>query len=632
MGSIEVVDKKRSFRADIQGLRALAVLSVVIFHISPYHLPGGYLGVDIFFVISGYLIIGQLWRSIKTDTFSFATFYANRFKRLLPALLTVLTISSILAFYLLLPYEYEKYVYSLTSSLLYFSNFLFYSQSGYFSHDLELAPLLHTWSLSVEEQFYLLFPFILILISKFTKIQTRALALLMGIAVLSLLASHLLLSIDASLSFFSSPTRFWQFILGGLVAIADKPKLSSVVRNFLVFVSLSVIVTSFFVFDKNTPFPGIYALPITLATVAVILANVQKGALNWLLSNKLSQFFGNTSYSFYLWHWPVIVFYKILFLGNYSKIDQVAVFSISLILAVLTYYLIEEPSRKLSFNNSKKKLITSAFGTSLLVIVVASLFLPIQRDNYPSKVSLYEKVHRDKGITFREEKCFLTPTVTSTSNFSKFDCIKTVDGKTNVLLLGDSHAAMWYSALNKSIPDGFILSQANAAGCTATYPLKGEHRCNTFYTWVLDELIPNTTFDLIIVASRWRKGDAASAAAMVDNLFKHSKHVVLIGPVIEYPYSLPWLLSYMPIEEVQGYARYNKQKHVNDSFISAIESTNADYFPVLDKICPAINQCVTLAENGVPMMFDDDHLTEEGASLLLRNFWRDISEKHFLKL
>jgi peptidoglycan/LPS O-acetylase OafA/YrhL len=183
MGSIEVVDKKRSFRADIQGLRALAVLSVVIFHISPYHLPGGYLGVDIFFVISGYLIIGQLWRSIKTDTFSFATFYANRFKRLLPALLTVLTISSILAFYLLLPYEYEKYVYSLTSSLLYFSNFLFYSQSGYFSHDLELAPLLHTWSLSVEEQFYLLFPFILILISKFTKIQTRALALLMGIAV-----------------------------------------------------------------------------------------------------------------------------------------------------------------------------------------------------------------------------------------------------------------------------------------------------------------------------------------------------------------------------------------------------------------------------------------------------------------
>ena len=627
-----MVDKKRGFRADIQGLRALAVLSVVIFHISPYHLPGGYLGVDIFFVISGYLIIGQLWRSIKNDTFSFATFYANRFKRLLPALLTVLSVSSILAFFLLLPHEYEKYVHSLTSSLLYFSNFLFYSQSGYFSHDLELAPLLHTWSLSVEEQFYLLFPFILILISKFTKIQTRAIALLLGIALLSLIASHLLLTIDASLSFFSSPTRFWQFILGGVIAIADKPKLSSVVRNFLVFASLSIITASFFMFDKNTPFPGIYALPITLATVAVIFADVQKGALNWLLSNKISQFFGNTSYSFYLWHWPVIVFYKILFLGSYSKADQVVIFSISLVLAVLTYYLIEEPSRKLSFNNSKTKLITSAFAASLLVIVVASLFLPIQKDNYPSEVAVYEKVHRDKGKTFREEKCFLTPTVTTTSNFREFDCIKSEEGKSNVLLLGDSHAAMWYSALNKSKPDGFSLSQANAAGCTATYPLKGESRCNSFYTWVLDELLPNTTFDLIIVASRWRKGDASSAAAMAENLLKLSKNVVIVGPIIEYPYSLPWLLSHMPKEEVQGYARYNKQKQIDDSLISTIQRTDASYVPVLDKLCPANNQCVTLAKNGIPTMFDDDHLTEEGASFLMTNFWHDISEKYILKL
>lgn len=146
-------------RLDIQGLRAIAVLSVVLFHISPEHLSGGFLGVDVFFVISGFLIIGQIWRAQQRNSFSFKTFYIKRFKRLLPALFTVLIVSTIFAYFLLLPGEFKGFTTSVVSSLFYFSNFWFYTKSGYFDAELQSAPLLHTWSLSVEEQFYFPHPF-----------------------------------------------------------------------------------------------------------------------------------------------------------------------------------------------------------------------------------------------------------------------------------------------------------------------------------------------------------------------------------------------------------------------------------------------------------------------------------------
>jgi peptidoglycan/LPS O-acetylase OafA/YrhL len=153
-----MINNNNNIRVDIQGLRTLAVLSVVIFHISSYHVTGGYLGVDIFFVISGYLIMGQIWRALNEHRFSFREFYTKRFRRLLPALVVVLIASSITAYFLLLPGEYRSYTFSVFSSLFYFSNFWFYTKSGYFDAELQTAPLLHNWSLSVEEQFY--FPFL----------------------------------------------------------------------------------------------------------------------------------------------------------------------------------------------------------------------------------------------------------------------------------------------------------------------------------------------------------------------------------------------------------------------------------------------------------------------------------------
>ena len=313
---------KTSFRFDIQALRALAVMSVLIFHISPYHLPGGYLGVDVFFVISGYLIIGQIWKLICDRNFKFVDFYANRFKRLFPPLFVVLVASSILAYYLMLPMEYKNYTEMLKASLLYYSNIWFYFQSDYFSNDLKLSPLLHTWSLSVEEQFYFIFPIILVLLSTIFKRRIMVLASLILIGLVSLFAGHFLLYSDAAFSFFSPFTRFWQFIIGGMVAVLPQPNISNRASFQVTTLSLGVIIVSLFIYNEDTPFPGLFAVPVTLATAAIIACHCKSKFITYLTANKAILYIGNISYSLYLWHWPIIVFYKIAFLGEYSGRDR----------------------------------------------------------------------------------------------------------------------------------------------------------------------------------------------------------------------------------------------------------------------------------------------------------------------
>lgn len=580
-----------TYRLDIQGLRALAVLSVVIFHISPHHLSGGYLGVDIFFVISGYLIIGQLWRKIELGTFSFISFYSSRFKRLLPALMAVLAVTSIFSYIFLLPAEYESYVDTVTSSLFYYSNFWFYSHSGYFSAELEFAPLLHTWSLSVEEQFYFIFPILLILIFKYPIKYLRPIVFLISFGALSLILSELLLYIDADFSFYSSPTRFWQFIFGGLAAVVAKPKLTSVWFQCISVSSLLLIVISLFLYNEMTPFPGVYAIPITLATTAILFVNVQNGFQYWLLSNKLSQFFGNISYSFYLWHWPVIVFYKLVFLEHYNTLDKGVIFLISILLATLSYYCIENPFRKIKFNIRQHSFITTALTLSCLFILASFSSTFFHKSTFSDEIKSYELVLRDDGKTFRKDQCFITASTAGLSNFSENNCLTTKEGMNNILLLGDSHAAQWYVALKESLPSNYALSQLTVGLCTATLVSNGESRCDKFYDWAINDVIPNGQFDAIILGSRWKEKDITHISPMVSELKKHSNQIVIIGPVIEYLYPLPWLLARRSPEEVHQFARYRNQKRINDDLKVAAEKAGASFYPALTKLCPTPHLC-----------------------------------------
>ena len=416
---------KKNYRWDIQGLRALAVLAVVIFHISPSRLPGGYLGVDIFFVISGYLIIGFICRDVYAQKFNLSAFYVKRIKRLFPALFATVLATIVGAYFLLLPEETTVFAKSVISTLLYVSNMFFYTQSDYFAADLELAPLLHTWSLSVEEQFYILFPILLIVIIKFRAAQLQVILAIM--AVLSFVLSEYLVRTDPSLAFFISPTRFWQFIVGGLLALnIHKMSLNTSSSNIIGFSGLAALISCLFLFSEETVFPGINAIIPTAATLLVIWAGSITSVFSTAMALPINRFFGNISYSLYLWHWPVIVFYSLAINNEYSiMINNLIVLIISLTLGYLSWKFIELPfsqHKKDAKVATRRTLLTTlaASGAVTALMIFSLNGLPHrfnEKQLYYSSFMNYEQ----KG--FRNGTCFLTSASPDIDFYSKDECI-----------------------------------------------------------------------------------------------------------------------------------------------------------------------------------------------------------------
>ena len=611
---------KGRLRLDIQGLRAIAVLSVVIFHIQPKALPGGYLGVDIFFVISGYLIIGQLWRALSRNSFSFTAFYSSRFKRLLPAYIAVAAVTSILSYIYLLPGEYANYSYSLVASLLYSSNFWFYSQSGYFSSALEFAPLLHTWSLSVEEQFYIVFPIFLMLLTKMNLRIAAIVASLILLGVASFLLSEWLLYKDSALSFFASPTRFWQFISGGLLVITGVKCYSTWKANLIVSLSLACMAICFVSYNKYTLFPGINALPITLATVGIIYAHVKGGFLHAVLANRVCQFIGNISYSLYLWHWPVIVFFKLQFLDHYTYTDMAVVFTVSLVLAIGTYYFIEVPFRKVNISNYQKRYLAGSALISAILAIFILLSIPIQNAPFPKKTMYLEHVSNTPMNNAREGVCFLSSAFNDVTFFDKQQCLTTRDNAYNILLIGDSHAGHWYSALASQLPANYTISQITASGCKTVLPLKGAERCTKLLQWAINDVIPTRRFDEIIMASRWQLNDLTNVRPFIDHIKPYTDLVTVIGPVVEYRYSLPWLMAKFPEEDIKYFSNFNRQAEVNSALQILVGSKGERFYPVLYKMCIASDTCLHYVDD-TPIQFDYGHLTQQGAEYLLTDIW-----------
>jgi peptidoglycan/LPS O-acetylase OafA/YrhL len=615
------VEHKNKVRLDIQGLRALAVLSVVIFHISPEHITGGYLGVDIFFVISGYLIMGQIWRALNEHRFSFTEFYTKRFKRLLPALVVVLVISSIAAYFLLLPGEYSSYTYSVFSSLFYFSNFWFYTKSGYFDAELQTAPLLHTWSLSVEEQFYFIFPFLLFFLYKTCSTTKKSVAALIVIAIITLVLSEWMLSFDQSLSFYASPTRFWQFIIGGLLAITKISPPQYKLSQYLSLIGLAVLVFVIFTFNEKTPFPGFMAIPVTLATALVIYARSERGPMGWLLTNPISNYFGNISYSFYLWHWPVIIFYKSYLFDQFvefEKFEKITVLIASMFLATLTYWYVESPFKKLKStpDSFKPILVSLAITVGITLTVYGSSY--IQHTQVTEQAKFYESYLIYEN-PMRQTSCFLT---SKNNNFKFFDqkkCINIDTQKYNILLMGDSHAEQWLSALQESLKRNQTLSVVTASGCKPLVPLNGAERCTKLFDWALNELLPNQRFDKIIISARWQSKDIQLINEITNQLKKYSDDIEVIGPVVEYQHSLPKLLAKLgSSSEIMRFANYSERKKVDLELERVTTLAGAKYLSAIKYLCSEDGStCQLTTGTNIPMQFDYGHLTHEGAIVIM---------------
>lgn len=604
-----------NFREDIQGLRALAVLSVVIYHISPFHLPGGFIGVDIFFVISGYLIIGQIYKKVLENRFAFKEFYVKRFKRLFPAYFATVAISSVFAFIYFLPGEFTNYSWSLISSCLYISNFYFYTKSGYFDTELQGSPLLHTWSLSVEEQFYALVPILLVVCYKFFK-KKSVLALIL-VAAISFLLCIYFSRTDISFAFFSSVTRFWQFILGGLVSIyAHQLTKQKAVSEVVSIMSIVTLVACCFLMSHDD-FPGIKAIIPTLATTLVLAFGKSSYYTYKLLAIRPAKFFGDISYSLYLWHWPVIIFYILHFERDLTAKDKVIVFVLSTALGILSYYFIEERFRR--GKQSSASTIFRVAALSCAICAASFALIQVNESRFTDQQRSYEQFMLNyKADNFRSGTCFLTKKHPDISFYQKKLCLTQSDTKENIVLLGDSHAAHWYSAINNAIDnDKQTLSQITASGCKPTIEYKGEKRCTELMRWAINDILYFENYDSVVISARWKMSDLKPLLKTIEKFQSRGMKVLVLGPIVEYTQPLPRLLAQTNTEKkLINSSMYGSISKIDTKFNNALTTEGVEYYSVLKSICEDKSHCITLHQNE-PIQFDYGHLTSKGAELVL---------------
>lgn len=333
-----------SYEPHVDGLRAIAVLSVILYHANPEWLPGGFVGVDIFFVISGYLITKIIVKEIHNKKFSFEGFYKRRIKRILPLFVLVLSTSTIMGFLIYFPKDLEMLVQSGLSSLLFVSNMFFWHQTGYFAPESDVLPLLHTWSLSVEEQFYIFWPPLLLLFLKVMKLKPKALLalVLMGVGV-GLVVSEYLLNRNASFGFYSLPSRACELLIGATIAIIHIEKVSHRVGWLLSGLGLVLLFGAFFFITDKMSFPGLNAIYSTLGTAFIIIGGRQnRNGISRMLSTRGFIIVGLLSYSLYLWHWPVFAFARYVILP-FTMLNLMALLSLIFILSILSYRFVETP-------------------------------------------------------------------------------------------------------------------------------------------------------------------------------------------------------------------------------------------------------------------------------------------------
>lgn len=354
----------RHYRPEVDGLRAIAVLAVLFYHVGGW-LSGGYIGVDVFFVVSGYLITTLILREQEGRTFTLASFYGRRIRRIVPASVCLVIGTLAIGPLVLFPESLEDLAESAVAQQLCISNFYFWSKGGYFDDPAEFKPLLHTWSLGVEEQFYFLFPPLLVITRRW-RIGARLL-LLVGLALASLLASDFQSQVQRSAAYYLLPSRAWELLTGALLAFMPAIELNSRLRAVIAAGGLLSILAASCLYDSGTAFPGLAAILPCAGTAALIYAGPETAASRVLASKPLVGI-GLASYSLYLWHWPLLVFARCLVGKNLSVSACIATMVITVPAAFLSWRFVELPFRRKGFLTIRKQ---AVFAMTALVTVLA---------------------------------------------------------------------------------------------------------------------------------------------------------------------------------------------------------------------------------------------------------------------
>ncbi|OQP88414.1 hypothetical protein BTR14_03015 [Rhizobium rhizosphaerae] len=493
-------------RPEIDGLRTVAVLPVLLFHAGIPGFAGGYVGVDLFFVISGYLITGIILSAERKAGFSLLAFYERRVRRIMPALFAVMLACLPFAWFTMLPDQMASFGKSLVAVCLFVSNILFYLQTGYFAADAELQPLLHTWSLAVEEQFYVVFP--LIMIATHRMPVRRRMGLLLALAVVSLALAQWTVAQDTSAAFYLPHTRAWELLTGSLAAfwLADRRQKG---HETLAALGLAAIAFSVVAYDGATPFPSFYALVPVIGALLVILFAQPGTAVARLLSMKVMTGIGLISYSLYLWHQPILAFARIHSLTEPSRGTMLGLVLLSFPLAYLSWRFIEQPFRSRAATTRRSG--SSALGvTAASAACVIAMGLFAQRDNglaFRVPEGAQDAILAGKTLDPAMTHCLFDKGEASLPHPIK-DCLTPGIAQSPTILIGDSHAgALAGAALRGFAAAGEPLYAMSHSACVGFSGFvvsdpKYRLRCNSFFTGI-EDYIARAKISTVIMLSRW---------------------------------------------------------------------------------------------------------------------------------
>ncbi|MBM6594110.1 acyltransferase family protein [Microvirga pudoricolor] len=608
------------YRPDIDGLRAVAVLPVLLYHAGFAVFSGGFVGVDIFFVISGYLITSIVYTEIQEKRFSLLSFYERRARRILPALTVVIVASAVAALYLLVPGDLVAFGRSLIAVVLFSSNILFWSEANYFDSAAELKPLLHTWSLAVEEQFYIALPFLLILCARKRVPVSWA---ILGFAIVSFGVSIWSVRYASTAGFYLLPSRAWELLIGSCLALQIVPQVRRPgFREAAATLGLGFILVAVFMYSKETPFPGLYALLPCLGAALMIHAGTHGGSrVGTVLSWAPVVFIGKISYSLYLWHWPIIVFAKYSLARDLTALEGSAALGLSFMAAIASWAFIERPFRERRWLASQKKIFAGVAACSVFLIGLggsldATRGLPQRFPALPQTIAGPEH--------WNPNTCFLIPG----DEWKPETCTITGVHPTRALLWGDSHAAHYVPGFMHH-RGAFAVSvmQYTKSLCQPVFnfPLPAELRCDSFNDAV-PRIIAEYGIKTVIMSAGWgtygdRKLFDKQLAYTIDQLHKLGVKVVFIarGPVYNFLSPLHELKA-RGIEN-QIPADYYASSPMTPSFNNPFRrvAAKADYFfDPLETTC-RVKECLFISK-GRLLTIDSGHLSVDGSAYVIDEF------------
>lgn len=606
------------FRNDINGLRFLAVIMVVLYHYGFAGFAGGFIGVDIFFVISGFLMTSIVCNGIEKDKFSLWRFYCARAKRIIPALLAVIVTVTILGWFFLFPSEYKQLGKHVISSLFFVSDITYWKESGYFDSGAAEKWLLHTWSLSVEWQFYIFYPVIIIgFLKLMPKVSTLKLLSFLFLASLGIGIYAGFYKPDAG--FFLLPSRAWEMLAGGIVSqIRPAMAIPNRVKFSIQLICIGALAICC-IMATPLGWPGYKALlPVIFSSVLIYL-----NSSSVILDNRLSQHIGKISYSLYLWHWPVFVA-----LTMFSRADiilwKLSGLLVAYALSLVSYNLIEKNTKLISGK------INHFFYISFALLSLFSLSMlnfngfdsAYRQISQTSKSRLYEKyrVMHDNWHGYYKDGCdFYNVKDNNHKSSIESYCVKQehVDG---VFLWGDSHAQALSDGVRAITPSDWDFYQVATSSCEPTIgkPLKKaflDNNCvisNSYALLKIKELKPK----VVIIAQRslHHLNNWNNIATKLKGM--GVKHVVVMGPMVQWEEDLSKLISRKDITITNGYAsKYYVDSDVfrEDDLIKRIKDKNFNFVSLVSNMCNP-SQCLSLVPNSeVLMVMDYGHLTHEAS-------------------